>query len=272
MNSPLRITLIQSTLHWENIPANLQMFSEKISALKGETDIIILPEMFSTGFSMNAAALAETMEGTAIRWMREKASEKNCIITGSLIIKDENVMREDADSGTAFYNRLIWMKPDGTFLQYDKRHLFRLAHEEQIYTPGHQKIIIEYKGWRILPLVCFDLRFPVWSRRTKTDGYDLLIYVANWPERRVLAWSQLLIARAIENQCYVAGLNRIGNDGHDVYHSGESAVINFKGENMSGICAHEECIETVALDKSELENFRNQLPFIEDADDFKILV
>jgi predicted amidohydrolase len=162
------------------------------------------------------------------------------------------------------------MNPDGSLIQYDKRHLFRLAHEEQSFAPGKIKIIIDYKGWKILPLICFDLRFPVWSRRTKSSDYDLLLYVANWPERRIAAWNQLLIARAIENQCYVAGLNRVGNDGNDIYHSGESAVINCKGENICGIPAHEECTETITLNKRELNDFRKQLPIIEDGDDFTI--
>ena len=256
----MKVTLLQASLHWENIEANLSMFSEKINALKDHTDIIVLPEMFSTGFTMNAAALAEPMDGSAIKWMQQKAAEKNCVITGSLIISDKG----------AFYNRLIWMQPDGSIIHYDKRHLFRLAHEEQTYTPGKNKTVISYKGWKILPLICFDLRFPVWSRRTKAADYDVLIYVANWPERRITAWNQLLVGRAIENQCYVVGLNRTGNDGNDIYHSGESAIINYKGENISGICAHEECTETVTLEKQELELFRTQLPFIEDADDFTI--
>ncbi len=260
MSEQLKITLIQSALHWENAAANLLMFSEKISGINEETDLIILPEMFSTGFTMNAAAMAQPMNGDAITWMKEKAKEKNCVVTGSLIISENG----------SFFNRLIWMNPDGSFLHYDKRHLFRLAHEEKTYTPGKDKQIIEYKGWKILPLICFDLRFPVWSRRTKAADYDLLIYVANWPERRITAWNQLLIARAIENQCYVAGLNRIGNDGNDVYHSGESAIINCKGEIISGINPHEESIETVTLIKTELVDFRKHLPFLEDADHFTI--
>ena len=260
MEDNLAITLIQSALHWENIDANLKMFSGKIESLKEHADIIILPEMFSTGFTMNAAALAEPPAGKTVSWMQEMAAEKKCVITGSLIIKEEN----------SYFNRLIWMNADGSYLSYDKRHLFRLAHEEKTYTAGNRKVIIELKGWRILPLICFDLRFPVWSRRVKSGDYDLLIYAANWPERRINAWNQLLIARAIENQCYVAGLNRVGNDGNDIYHSGESAVINFKGENLSGIPAHEECMETITLIKKDLQEFRQQLPFIEDADDFTL--
>lgn len=236
------------------------MFDDKIDAVKEGTDIIILPEMFSTGFTMNAKAMAEPMNGPAVEWMKKKAREKNCAITGSMIISENE----------AFFNRLIWMNPDGSLIQYDKRHLFRLAHEEQSFAPGKIKIIIDYKGWKILPLICFDLRFPVWSRRTKSSDYDLLLYVANWPERRIAAWNQLLIARAIENQCYVAGLNRVGNDGNDIYHSGESAVINCKGENICGIPSHEECTESITLNKQELNDFRKQLPFIEDSDDFTI--
>jgi predicted amidohydrolase len=260
MKPPLKITLIQSLLAWENKEANLEMFSQKISKLKDKTDLIVLPEMFSTGFTMNAAAMAEPVNGNSVEWMRKMAAMKNCVVTGSLIISENG----------KFYNRLIWMKPDGSFNHYDKRHLFRLAHEEQTYTAGQERLIVELNGWRIFPLVCFDLRFPVWSRRTKDSGYDVLLYVANWPERRVTAWSQLLIARAIENQCYVAGVNRVGNDGNDIYHSGESAVINYKGEEISGISAHEESIETVELHKEELENFRSQLPFLEDADSFTL--
>jgi predicted amidohydrolase len=236
------------------------MFSEKISALKESEDIIVLPEMFSTGFSMNAGQLAETMDGKAVTWMKERATKNNCVITGSLIIKE----------GDSFFNRLIWMKPDGTYEHYDKRHLFRIADEGKTYTAGTKKLIVEYKGWKIHPLICYDLRFPVWSRRTKSADYDVLIYAANWPQKRVTAWSQLLIGRAIENQCYVVGVNRVGNDGNNKYHSGDSAIINFKGEMMNNSCPNDTCTETIALSKKELEDFRKHLPFAEDADDFII--
>jgi len=238
------------------------MFGEKISALKEATDLIVLPEMFSTGFTMNASALAEPVHGESVEWMRHTAAKKKCVVTGSLIISENG----------NFYNRLIWMKPDGNFYHYDKRHLFRLAHEEKTFTSGESKLIVELNGWKIFPLVCFDLRFPVWSRRTKDSGYDVLLYVANWPERRVTAWNQLLIARAIENQCYAVGVNRVGNDGNSIYHSGESAVINYKGENICGINPHEEIIETVELHKEELQEFRSSLPFLEDADSFTIKI
>jgi omega-amidase len=262
MSADLRVTMIQTALHWEDVNANLQMFSEKIAALKEPSDIILLPEMFSTGFSMNAEKVAETMDGEAVQWMRQKARDFNCVITGSLMIKE----------GNKYYNRLVWMKPDGSYDIYNKRHLFALAHEEKSYTGGNKKLIVEYKGWKIHPLICFDLRYPVWSRRTKKDDYDLLIYVANWPERRVFAWNQLLIARAIENQCYVVGVNRVGNDGNNIYHSGDSAIINYKGEMMNNACPNDTCTETIALSKKDLEDFRKQLPFIEGTDEFTIAI
>ncbi len=258
----LKITIIQSELHWEDGERNLEMFSEKFSSIKDSTDLIILPEMFTTGFTMNAKACAEEMNGKTISRMQSMAKEKNCVIAGSVII------RENGKS----YNRLIWMKPDGTFELYDKRHLFRLAEEHKTYTAGEKKVITEIKGWKICPLICFDLRFPVWSRRTRQEDYDLLIYVANWPERRVHAWRQLLIARAIENQSYVAGVNRIGNDGNAIYHSGHSAVIDFKGEQLNNTKPGEESIETISLSKQSLLDFREAFPFADDADEFKINV
>jgi predicted amidohydrolase len=261
MSDTLKITLIQTALHWEDVDANIKLFSQKIAFVKEATDLILLPEMFSTGFTMNAAALAEEMNGPAMQWMKKTAAEKKCVITGSLIISE----------GNKFYNRLIWMRADGSYEYYNKRHMFRLAHEEQTYSPGDKKIYTEIKGWQILPLVCYDLRFPVWSRRTKQDDYDLLIYVANWPEKRNHAWKQLLIARAIENQCYVAGLNRVGNDGNDFYHTGDSTVTDFKGEHISNIKPKEEGIETVTLHKPPMNDFRKTHAFIEDADPFKII-
>lgn len=260
MSDTLKVTLIQTAIHWEDVDANLQLFSGKIASIKEETDLILLPEMFSTGFSMNAAHLAEDMNGAAVQWMKKIAADKNCVLTGSIIAKE----------GNRFYNRLIWMRPDGSFEQYDKRHMFRLADEGHTYSPGRRKIVTEIKGWKILPLVCYDLRFPVWSRRTKQEDFDLLLYVANWPERRGHAWRQLLIARAIENQSYVAGLNRIGNDGNDIYHSGDSAVIDFKGEHLSKTKPRQESIETITLSKPPLNEFRKAFAFIEDADQFTI--
>ena len=264
----LKITLIQSDLFWESKVENLNMFSVKISAITEITDLIVLPEMFSTGFSMCSSAFAEPMNGPTVKWMEEKAREKGCVITGSFICVENG----------KYFNRLVWMNPDGTFKTYDKRHLFRMAHEVDHYSAGQNKIIVELKGWKICPLICYDLRFPVWSRNTNQHSilnnlnyeYDVLIYVANWPERRAHPWKTLLMARAIENQCYVVGLNRVGDDGNKIEHSGDSAVINAKGEVISNIKPHQESTETVAINFEELRTFRKAFPAILDADDFKI--
>lgn len=255
---PLRVTLIQSELQWENIPGNLAMFSQKIATFREATDLIVLPEMFSTGFSMRVNELAESMDGSAVQWMRKTAAEKNCIVTGSLIIEEAG----------EYYNRLVWMRPDGSFETYDKRHLFSLSGEEKVYTPGEKSLVVEVNGWRIRPLICYDLRFPVWSRN-KNSEYDVLLYVANWPERRIQAWKYLLIARAIENQCYAIGLNRVGNDGNDMYHSGDSMAVDAMG-NLLYHQQHNENITTITLNQEELWKVRNTLKFLEDADDFEI--
>jgi omega-amidase len=267
----LKVTIIQSDLQWENIDKNLELFSKKISSINEKTDLVILPEMFSTGFTMNAKSCGEEMSGKTMEWLRLKANEKNCVITGSIIIRDNAASPLEKAVNEAFYNRLIWMNPDGSFQQYDKRHLFRLADEQKTYSPGSKKIIPEINGWKICPLICYDLRFPVWSRRTKAEDYDLLLYVANWPERRIHAWRQLLVARAIENQCYVAGVNRIGNDGNEIHHPGYSAVIDFKGEQLSKTRPGEESIETISLDRESLLDFRKHFPFSDDADEFSIV-
>lgn len=248
----LRIALIQTNLHWENIPENLNAFDRKIETIEA-VDLIILPEMFSTGFSMNTS-LAETMDGGAVDWMRKKASEKNCVLTGSLMIQEnEN-----------FYNRLIWMRADGTFETYDKRHLFSLSKEPEIFTAGEIRLQVNLKGWEICPLICYDLRFPVWSRN-RMPYYDVLLYVANWPERRSMAWKSLLQARAIENQAYTIGVNRTGNDGATVYHSGNSMVIDTLG-NVLYHQTDDEAIYTFTLNYEELQKTRIQLPFLKDAD------
>ncbi len=265
MPGNLRITLIQSNLQWENIESNLSGFSQKIESINDATDIIILPEMFSTGFSMNAPALAEKMDGKAVNWMKQTAAANNCVVTGSLIIA-EPVGRSKAKM--VYYNRLVWMQPNGEYLYYDKRHLFSLSKEETVFTPGTQRLVTEWKGWKICPLVCYDLRFPVWSRNTP-DGYDLLIYVANWPEKRVYAWKQLLVARAIENQSFVAGVNRVGNDSNDFYYSGDSMVL----DAMGNVLYHKnegEDVFTVELNYESLQKTRATLPFLADADKFSL--
>ena len=256
----LKITIIQSNLHWENKEMNLKMFSQKINNIAESTDLIILPEMFTTGFSMSPQKFAESMSGPTVKWMQEKAKEKGCAITGSFICEENG----------NYFNRLVWMNADGTYSVYDKRHLFRMANEDNHYSFGKSKLIVELKGWKICPLICYDLRFPVWSRNRSSFNYDLLIYVANWPEIRSYPWKTLLLARAIENQCYVVGLNRVGDDGNKIYHSGDSAVVNAKGEIISKIRVHEESTETITLKHSDLIEFRKAFPAMLDADEFII--
>jgi predicted amidohydrolase len=255
----LRVTIVQSIIHWENISTNLEMLSSKLAPVT-KTDLIVLPEMFSTGFSMNAASLAESMDGAAVQLMQKMAAEKKCACTGSLIIKADN----------KFYNRLVWVKPDGDISTYDKRHLFTLSNEQETYTAGTSKMFEQINGWNICPLICYDLRFPVWSRNTHSANYELLLYVANWPERRNYAWKQLLVARAIENQSFVVGVNRVGNDGNNIYHSGDSMCVDPTGK----IIYHKEHLEdifTVTLSRNELETTRKLLPFLNDADHFNIV-
>lgn len=265
--SSLTLSLIQTSLHWEDKAANLAQLEAQIKGITEKTEVAVLPEMFSTGFSMQPEKLAESMEGEAVQWMKRVAAEKRIILTGSLIIE------ENGD----YFNRLIWMLPNGQYGTYDKRHLFGFANEDEHYTPGNKRFIASVKGWKILLLVCYDLRFPVWSRQngtiledgTKASEYDLIIYVANWPERRNHAWKTLLLARAIENQCYVVGVNRTGNDGNAIYHSGDSMVVNPMGEILA-TQAHEPWIHTITLQKEDLDSVRNKLPFLKDADDFLI--
>jgi len=261
--STLNITIIQANLHWEDKAANLKMFEEKINSIKEKAEVVILPEMFSTGFSMNPKQLAEKMDGPSVEWMKNVAARKKIIIAGSLIIED----------GGNYYNRLVWMLPNGQFGYYDKRHLFAYATEDEHYSAGNKRLIASVKGWKINLLVCYDLRFPVWARQTNDDSgnpeYDLLVYVANWPERRVHAWKTLLQARAIENQCFVVGVNRVGEDGNGHRYSGESMIVDPMGEVL-GTKVNEEAIITMTLDKSKLEEVRKKLPFLKDADEFHI--
>jgi len=263
MDSTLTLTLIQTKLHWEDNAANLQMIEEKILSIKEKTEIVILPEMFSTGFSMQPEKLAEGMDGRTIQWMKKIAAAKKIILTGSLIIEEEG----------NYYNRLIWMLPNGEMGHYDKRHLFAYAGEDKHYTEGNKRLIASVKGWKINLLVCYDLRFPVWSRQQLQDGgkeYDLLIYVANWPDRRRHAWITLLQARAIENQCYVVGVNRVGHDGNNNYHTGDSLVSDPLGEVLYQK-KDEEDIFTITLEKSRIESIREKLPFWKDGDAFTII-
>lgn len=255
----LKITTLQTTLHWEDPGKNIAQLSEQLKQVT-DTDIIILPEMFTTGFTMKPELLAEETGGMGFQWMKKTAAEKNAVIIGSISVKDQG----------HYYNRLYWVKPDGSFLSYDKRHLFSMGKEHEHYTSGNQKLIIDHNGWKICPLICYDLRFPVWSRNTQEDTYDLLIYVANWPEVRSYPWKQLLIARAIENQCYVAGVNRIGEDGNGIGHSGDTLVLNARGEVINKTRAHENASETVILSCDDLAAFRKAFPVLNDADRFTI--
>lgn len=260
--STLTITTIQTNLFWEDKRANLQMLEEKITSLSTKTEIVVLPEMFSTGFSMQPQLFAENIDGDAVEWMKRVSKENGIILTGSLIINEEE----------KFYNRLIWMLPNGQFGHYDKRHLFAYAGEQEHYTAGNKRLIASVKGWKINLQVCYDLRFPVWSRQqteNNTPEYDVLIYVANWPEKRSHAWKTLLCARAIENQCYVIGVNRVGNDGNNIYHSGNTLVIDPLGQVLYHM-ADEEDINTITLSKEKLEDVRTRFPFWKDGDAFTI--
>lgn len=260
--SKLTCTLLQANLFWEDKTANLSMLEEKINGLN-QTELVILPEMFSTGFSMRPNLLAETMQGSTVEWMRRLSHQKKIILTGSLIIEENK----------HYFNRLIWMLPNGQMGVYDKRHLFAYGKEDEHYRPGDKRLITSVNGWKVNLQVCYDLRFPVWSRQSPTETgepeYDLLIYVANWPERRNIAWKTLLRARAIENQSFVIGVNRVGKDGNDIYHSGDSMVVDPLGE-MLYHKEHEEDEFTISLDKEKLLQVRKTLPFLRDADDFSI--
>lgn len=260
--STLTITGIQARLHWEDPSANRKMFEEKINSISEKTEIVIIPETFSTGFSMKPKELAETMDGETIQWMKRVAAEKKVILTGSIIIKEKG----------NYYNRLIWMLPNGQHGTYDKRHLFNYGGEGSEFTPGTKRLIASAKGWKINLLVCYDLRFPVWARQqVQDDGpeYDLLVYVANWPDRRVHAWRTLLQARAIENQCYVVGVNRVGHDGNNINHSGDSMVVDPMGEVVYST-SYDEDVFTITLHKEKLEEVRAKLPFWKDGDNFMI--
>lgn len=254
----LHITLIQSQLHWHNISANLAMFEEKIWTIDQPTDLIILPEMFTTGFTMEAAEFAEPMNLTTFKWMKQMSAQTKAVIVGSYIVVEEG----------NYYNRLLWMEPDGQFDHYDKRHLFRMAEEHKTFSPGAHKIIKTWKGWNIFPLICYDLRFPVWSRNVNLE-YDLSIFIANWPKARRSAWNVLLQARAVENLCYTVGVNRVGVDGKEIAYSGDSAVVDFKGNHLFHK-EEEEIIQTILLDKAALERYRTKFPAHQDADNFTV--
>ena len=253
----MKIALLQSSLFWENPKANRNHFEEKINALAEKVDLIVLPEMFSTGFTMNPEAVFETMEGETIQWMQSLAKAKNSAITGSLVIKEnEN-----------FHNRLLFVFPSGEMQIYDKRHLFTLAGEDKVYTSGNQKLILEYLGWKICPLICYDLRFPVFARNV--ENYDVLIYVANWPKSRIQAWDILLKARSVENLCYTVGVNRVGLDNNNLEYDGHSQMLDFLG-NYALKPQENEGVFIVELNKQKLVETRNKLGFLNDRDSFEL--
>ena len=258
MQNQLQIALIQTDLAWENPNQNRLNFTKKIEGITEDVDLVILPEMFTSGFTMNASDVAETMDGETVSWMRDLSSKKGIAIVGSLVISENN----------NFYNRLLFVEPSGKITYYDKRHTFTLVGEDETYTAGKEKVIIDYKGWKICPLICYDLRFPVWARNT--EDYDVLIYVANWPKPRVSAWDALLKARAIENMCYCIGVNRVGIDGVNSNYSGHSAVYDVLGNTLTSMIPNEEQIEIITLEKRHIDAYRNKFKFLNDKDSFTI--
>ncbi|WP_276088344.1 nitrilase family protein [Pedobacter sp. JY14-1] len=257
--SNLKITIFQAYLFWENTDKNLQNLGLRLSmGIKEKTDLIILPEMFNTGFSMNAEGLAEEMNGKTMQWMQDTARKYDCVVTGSLII------REDGH----FYNRMIWMLPDGTYSTYDKRHLFGLGGEDKVYTAGKDKVTVDLRGWKIRLGICYDLRFPVWLRNQDNE-YDLLLLIASWPDKRSAHWNALIPARAIENQSYVIGANRVGHDGKEVYHSGHSQCIDPMGKTIY-YKPEDEDLYTFSINYEELVRTRRSFPFLKDADQFEL--
>jgi omega-amidase len=255
----LKVTVFQAYLFWENIDKNLLNLALRLSmGVREKTDLIVLPEMFNTGFSMNSEALAEEMGGKTMQWMQKMANLYNCVVTGSLIIKEDN----------QYFNRLIWMNPNGETQHYDKRHLFGLGDEDKNFTPGINKLIVELKGWKIRLAVCYDLRFPVWLRNVNEE-YDILLLVASWPDKRSAHWKALIPARAIENQSYVVAVNRVGHDGNQIYHSGHSMCIDPYGSTVY-YKPEDEDLYTFSINYEELVKIRRQFPFLKDADKFKI--
>lgn len=262
--SDLRVAILQSNLHWENVDANLAMFEEQIWSMSEPVDVIILPEMFNTGFSMDPEHLAEVPGLKTHKWLLQMANQKNALVGGSYIVKE----------GTDYFNRFFFAFPDGTYQTYDKRHLFSLAEEEMYFKAGTDRLIVDYKGWKICPLVCYDLRFPAWAKNrfvkaSNSYEFDLLIYVASWPKPRINAWDTLLKARAIENQCYTIGCNRIGEDGNGYAYVGHSGVYDYLGETLEFVDNQEDII-IKKLNKRAQDEFRTKFPFVADSDDFQI--
>jgi predicted amidohydrolase len=264
MMNDLRVSLIQAATVWHDAAANRTLYGDLARTLRGGTDLIVLPETFTSGFSNDAIGNAETMQGESVAWLAALAREVDAVVTGSMVIRD----------GDKVFNRLLWARPDGSVAQYDKRHLFRMANEHHRYADGREKLLVELMGWRICPLVCYDLRFPVWSRnrfdtQAQRFGYDLLLYVANWPSARRYAWQTLLRARAIENLSYVIGVNRVGVDGNELHYSGDSAVLDFLGMPLVELGAQPQVV-TTTLSAAALQAHRQRFPAQLDADAFSL--
>jgi omega-amidase len=253
----LTISIVQSELAWHDADANRQHFASVIDSIDIASDLIVLPEMFTTGFTMDAASHAEAMDGETVAWMHKMAAARDASVCGSVIIED----------GGNFYNRFICVSKEGELIHYDKRHLFRLADEQHHYSAGAENIVFELNGFRLCPMVCYDLRFPVWSRNR--GNYDLLLYVANWPSRRQFAWDTLLRARAIENLSFVAGVNRVGADGNEIPYTGGSSIIDYLGADLANL-EDSAGVATAVLDGAALSEFRNRFAFHKDADSFRI--
>lgn len=259
MMHPLKISIVQTDIAWENKQENLRMLREKLHALRGTTEIVVLPEMFSTGFTMKSRELAEPVSGITVRILKELAADFQLALCGSFICSERS----------NYYNRAFFITPEGEEFYYDKRHLFRMGNEAEYFSSGNNKLIISYREWNICLLVCYDLRFPVWSRNVNNE-YDLLIYMASWPQARRLAWDTLLCARALENMCYVCGVNRIGVDGNKLIYNGGSVVFSAKGEVLASVPDGEEGIETVSLSLISLQQLRDKFPVWKDADAFRL--
>ena len=258
MQETLTAVAIQANLVWENSQKNLASFEKTINELSSEVDLVVLPEMFSTGFTMQPKMVAEPMNGTTVDWMRRMATSKHTAIVGSVVIEENN----------SYHNRAIFVYPDGRIETYDKRHSFSLAGEDEEYTSGTQKLIVDYKGWKLFPLICYDLRFPVWSRYN--DDYEVLLYMANWPKPRIVAWDSLLKARAIENMSYCIGVNRVGQDENGYEYIGHTTAYDYLGEEIATTQEGEEGYLQITLHKSGLNETRKKLNFLNDRDQFTI--
>lgn len=258
MENELNVVGIQVDLFWEDSEKNLTYFEQEINKLSSNVNLIVLPEMFTSGFTMNPENVAETMDGKSVSWMKHMAKEQNAALVGSLVISENN----------NYYNRLLFVHPNGNIDSYDKRHSFTLAGEHEAYTSGNKKLIVDYLGWKICPLICYDLRFPVWARNS--EDYDVLIYIANWPITRIKAWDTLLKARAIENMSYTVGVNRCGKDANNYEYSGNSLIVDYLGNELSALEANEIGNIKAILKKNEQEKVRTKLGFLNDKDSFTI--